>query len=371
MSPLALVPCSLCRQWQAIRGHLRFCTVAASRGFKLLWVLMLRVGGPPALLIMLTLPVYGKCGEVFGVLPRVAGLPLAGKVAIGLLDTWLLAAGLYCTARAAFCDPGFAVEWAGDFEEPMLAKVGQAEQRRTWCAELCELCEEVLTAHPRREGPREEEHFPARCERCCRQRWPRTHHCSVCRRCVQRMDHHCLLINNCVGARNYRHFLLAVFYLWAGCLLFLLLSICAEAPSGPTRGVAAEETLVHNAGGSGISVWAALRGAFTQLSDACDIPPGLRDLQFQTELCWRSALLCYALTTYLLLEHGRLVLTNETSIEAAAKSRPCKEGRGPKSFDLGWRQNFQEVFGPCNPWRLHWLVPFRVLPPLGDHMATA
>ena len=45
------------------------------------------------------------------------------------------------------------------------------------------------------------------CPECYTVRTPRSRHCIICHRCVDRYDHHCPWINNCVGIRNHNLFL--------------------------------------------------------------------------------------------------------------------------------------------------------------------
>nr|XP_019009035.1 vacuolar protein [Kwoniella pini CBS 10737]OCF47816.1 vacuolar protein [Kwoniella pini CBS 10737] len=56
-----------------------------------------------------------------------------------------------------------------------------------------------------------------RCRKCDGPKPERTHHCSVCKRCVLQMDHHCPWINACVGLHNQRHFVLFMAWLSTGC----------------------------------------------------------------------------------------------------------------------------------------------------------
>ena len=63
------------------------------------------------------------------------------------------------------------------------------------------------------------------CRRCKSYKPYRAHHCSICQRCIIKMDHHCPWINNCVGIGNHKYFLLFIFYTSVSCLYSLLLII--------------------------------------------------------------------------------------------------------------------------------------------------
>ncbi|XP_026761016.1 palmitoyltransferase ZDHHC16 [Galleria mellonella] len=63
------------------------------------------------------------------------------------------------------------------------------------------------------------------CKKCISPKPPRTHHCSVCDRCILAMDHHCPWLNNCVGYYNARHFFLYMVYMVAGVTFVIIAGI--------------------------------------------------------------------------------------------------------------------------------------------------
>ena len=56
------------------------------------------------------------------------------------------------------------------------------------------------------------------CPKCNDIAPPRSSHCSVCGKCVFRMDHHCPMTGNCIGLRNHKYFICFLFWLILCCL---------------------------------------------------------------------------------------------------------------------------------------------------------
>ncbi|CAD8203311.1 unnamed protein product [Paramecium pentaurelia] len=63
------------------------------------------------------------------------------------------------------------------------------------------------------------------CDKCCLPKPQRTHHCSICNKCVLKMDHHCPWIGQCVGYQNHRFFILFITHLMIGTFFVSILNL--------------------------------------------------------------------------------------------------------------------------------------------------
>jgi len=142
---------------------------------------------------------------------------------------------------------------------------------------------------------------PRWCNNCKSPKPDRCHHCSTCGTCVLKMDHHCPWVNNCVGFRNYKFFCLFLIYV---VVVGFWYCFCAIPQLIST-------------------------GFFS-------VDPGALQIVLVFIVCITFALglTCFGLT------HLSFVLRNVTTLESFEKNKT-------NPYDLGWRSNFEQVFGPA------------------------
>eukprot|EP01071_Lankesteria_metandrocarpae_P008804 Lankesteria_metandrocarpae@DN5056_c0_g3_i2.p2 len=160
------------------------------------------------------------------------------------------------------------------------------------------------------------------CRKCNTYKPPRCHHCSVCSRCVLKMDHHCPWINQCVGFRNYPFFLLFLLWLFIGCVFV------------------------------GICFFPLFRAVAFRHEDIKRYSLTMTDEQLIL-FSWAISVAIAGALFLLGGFHCYLVLTNQTTLEVQNTK---------KVYDIGVRENFKQVFGR----RLSNLIAFCGNLPQGD-----
>ncbi|XP_063721152.1 palmitoyltransferase ZDHHC20-B-like [Symsagittifera roscoffensis] len=161
------------------------------------------------------------------------------------------------------------------------------------------------------------------CKPCTLVKPDRCHHCSICRKCVLKMDHHCPWVNNCVGFHNYKFFILFLFYATVYCLYVTL----TDMPFF----VMYWQLKRHN---DDISLGHRMQVIFLGLVAAMFILGVL-------------SLLCYHI--YLLLNNKTTIESFRVPIFIHGTDEDAKRG-----FGIGWKNNFVQVFGTK---RRFWILP--------------
>uniref|UniRef100_A0A8C9U7G3 Palmitoyltransferase n=1 Tax=Scleropages formosus TaxID=113540 RepID=A0A8C9U7G3_SCLFO len=175
------------------------------------------------------------------------------------------------------------------------------------------------------------------CDRCHLVKPDRCHHCSVCNKCILKMDHHCPWVNNCVGFSNYKFFLLFLAY----SLLYCLFITATDMPYF-------------------IRFWTV---SVSLTRRKCEnMQNSLPDTQakFHIMFLFFAAAMFFISLSSLFSYHCWLVCKNRSTLEAF-RAPVFQHGPNKNGFSLGASKNIRQVFGDE---KKYWALP--VFSSLGD-----
>jgi palmitoyltransferase len=212
--------------------------------------------------------------------------------------------------------------------------------------------------------------YDSQCKKCNKPKPPRTHHCSICKKCVLKMDHHCPWLNNCVGYRNYRYFI--GFLLWLSIATFYILCILTPlvlkpdsffftlGPRGNLRGSKLIKSSIskQNIGNNNQTDRSGLLFFFKLFVPTAYMPYIAKESSVTNDTVMLiTFLVCagaFLGVGILLVIHLYLLLTGQTTLEyyrsMHVREKLKRENQTYKNpYDLGCYGNFRIVFGNMNP----------------------
>ncbi|NP_001336305.1 palmitoyltransferase ZDHHC3 isoform X14 [Homo sapiens] len=185
-----------------------------------------------------------------------------------------------------------------------------------------------------------------KCPKCCSIKPDRAHHCSVCKRCIRKMDHHCPWVNNCVGENNQKYFVLFTMYI-ALISLHALIMVgfhflhCFEE-DWTTYGLNREEMAE-----TGISLHEKMQPLNFSSTECSSFSPPTTVILLIL-LCFEG-LLFLIFTSVMFGTQVHSICTDETGIERLKRKNQPREHMG------SW-QSVKETFG--GDFSLNWFNPF-------------
>ncbi|GAB6025097.1 Zinc finger, DHHC-type containing 24 [Chamberlinius hualienensis] len=160
---------------------------------------------------------------------------------------------------------------------------------------------------------------------------PRSYHCVDCNICILKRNHHCmftvLYLGCCIGYHNHRYYLVAICYMFIGAVYAVSFQW--------------QYCLVYMGGSS----WLALILSFCAphfsfllgyISFYGFVVSVINIIGMVVSLC----------TGYIFLNQLKLVYNGQTQFEYVHKI---------KTYDLGWKRNFEDVLGTS--WPFVWIMP--------------
>lgn len=164
---------------------------------------------------------------------------------------------------------------------------------------------------------------------------PRSWHCDICNTCIIRRDHHCMFTGCCIGHYNYRFF-----------LAFAIHLLIATAYATYFNGYFMWKRVNFQ------TPMALLKIVFPLAMVAFGIDVSETQLYL---ILFIITIMGMLFMVILLIVHTNLIWHGTTTYEKNHKIR---------DYDLGWRQNFKDVFG--ENWFLACFLPFAQLKLRGD-----